>query len=154
MRNFSVIPGPRFYLENSCEFSNPMTTKISGAFEITLGGKFPAGTQISFICKQLCLEKEIVLKSDAEAYSDYIHAACVPESSRGIATLKVSLPKDSEGEKGAYASLTFYVLEKGRKLLYPHIQTLALNSHAMKPLDESENGQLVKVGQCTVSFEK
>lgn len=122
MRNFALIDGPRFLLENSCEFSNPMPSPTTGVFEIQMGGKFPAGTRIHLYSKQIGVDKLVVSETETSQYTDRVRAT-VPALLRGIATLKVSLPEGHEGEAGAYASLSFYVSDG-----------------------------MLKAGQCTVGF--
>lgn len=149
MRNFTLIDGPRYYLENSCGYSNPKNQDISGIFEFQLGGKFPANTEIVFISKQLGIEKKIVLEKDITQYSDVIKAV-IPSNSIGVVILKVSLPLGYEGEKGAYAALLFYVIGNGKKLLHPKNQELSVIN--ISPMFKEQYGSLIKVGQCTVAF--
>lgn len=126
MRNFALIDGPRFLLENTCEYSNPMSTPVTGIFEIQIAGKFPAGTRIGLGCRQLGIDKHTVLEKETSQYSDCVNAT-IPALQRGIAILKVSLPEGHEGEAGAYAILSFYV-------------------------SDGVSDRIMKAGQCTIAF--
>lgn len=152
MRNFAKVSGPRYYLENSCEFSNPKKDKTSGLFEIQLGGKFPAGTQILFYSRQLDIEHTTVLDKETTQYSECVPTV-IPAESRGIATLKIVLPEGQEGEKGGYATLVFSVWEEGTKLEYPNVQALNMDSKDMSQTFRKDYGCLIKAGQCTVAFD-
>lgn len=134
MRNFVIVSGVRYFLENACEFSNPYGVDCSGLFDLKMIGRFPAGTRIEFQCLQLGIDQEKVLEEDVTEYT-WPLSAFIPANTVGVATYRIALPEGQEGEPGAYAALQFYVVPERRGM------------NAAGP------PRLIKVGQCTVAFE-
>lgn len=149
MRNFNYEALQHYYLENSCEFSNPFPTEWSGLFQIELFKEFLVGTNIHFLCKQLGIDQNIKTTSSTTKYPVAVR---VPAGLCGVATVEVTLPSGTPGTPGSGVSLEFYVIPESNLLTCPYHHANQLGLSATHEIFNGGPAYLVNLGECSVAF--